>query len=295
MDRREAANYIIMNIAGRDRHDMILYPGMIAVVMLSYLSIFSFYIASLFSRYGRDVPWEQMFGAFALLVMGVSIILAIFYLLMTRNAYHSRRESSLRKAMASYIEANACVCGTDVTIYAEKLRRMDSKFDSEERMGNPRILMIWIVIPALAGFLLMWIPDLRDNALIIVIVTFLMSLILAAVISPHTTSFASEHDKRTKEFTAAFCDACRTLGIKLVPTSKTVGRRSFRLFILLTAVTFGFFSIVWVYFVFNDMNKHFLEQWRFEDSLLRTVRDTEITCSINAHGDATQASEDTYL
>lgn len=274
---------------------MILYPAMIAIVMLSYLSIFSLYIASLFSRYGTDVPREQMFGAFALLVMGVSIMLAVFYLLMTRNADHSARESLLRKTMTAYIEASACVCGTDATPYIEKLRRMDARMDSEERMGNPRILMMWIVLPALAGFLLIWTPALRDNAVPVVIVSLLVSLVLAAVISPHATSFASEHDKRTREFTAAFCDVCRSFDIKLVPTSRTVGYRSFKVFAVLTVVTLGFFSIYWVYLVFNDMNKHFLEQWRFEDGLLRNVRSTEIACPVNIENDSGPATDDAVL
>jgi hypothetical protein len=291
MDRREAVNSIIMNIAGRDRHDMVLYPAMIAIVMLSYLSILSYYVVSLFSEYRGDVPAEQMFGTLALLLMGVSLILAIFYLLMTRNSTHSKRESSLRKAMTAYAEAGGAACGIDIAPNIEKLRRTDARFDAEERMGSPMRLILWIALPAMIGFLLMWLPGLKDNAPVVVVLALGVSLVLAAVISPQMTSFAAAHDKRTREFTAAFCDACRPLGLKLVPTSKAIGYRSFKVFAVLTAVTVGFFSIYWVYLVFNDMNKHFMEQWRFEDGLLRTVRSSEI-CAAETREEAEAAADD---
>jgi len=295
MDRREAANLIILNVAGRDRYDMVLFPAMIAVVMLSYLSIFSFYVFSLYSRYEGDVPWEQMFGAFALLLMGLSIILAVFYLLITRNVNHSRRESSLRKSMTAYVEASASLCGADMAPNIEKLKLIDARFDSEERMGRPKVLMIWLVVPVLVGFVILWAEGLGQYDLPIVAATLLLSLVLATVISPHNTSFASEHDKRTREFTAAFCDACRPLGIKLVPTSKTVGYRSFKVFALLTVFTLGFFSIIWVYLVFSDTNKHFLEQWRFEDALMRAVRSAGSVFPADAQNDIEQTDEEVLL
>ena len=295
MNRREAANGIIMNIAGRDRYDMVLYPAMIAVVMLSYLSVFSLYVLSLLLRYGGDVPLGQMFGAFALLLMGLSMILAVFYLLIARNTNHSGRESSLRKAMIAYVEASSPACGIDTAPNIGKLRQMDVRFDSEERMRNPKVLMIWIVLPVLVGFLIMWAEGIGTYDLPIIVAALLVSLILAAVISPQTTSFASEHDKRTREFTAAFCDACRPFDIRLVPTSRSFKYRSFKQFIILTAITLGFFSIVWVYLVLNNMNKHFMEQWRFEDSLLRTVRDTERTCPVNVRNDAKHGIDENIL
>jgi len=43
------------------------------------------------------------------------------------------------------------------------------------------------------------------------------------------------------------------------------------------------------------MNKHFLEQWRFEDRLLRTVRDTELTCPVNVRSDEEHTADGILL
>lgn len=274
---REAGNRIIMNITDRDRSDLVLYPAMIAVVILSYLVILLLYVLSVLREYGSDLPpLDQIFGVLALLLMGVSILLAVFYLLMIRNKNHSKRESDLRKAMTEYIDTNCFTCGQDLTSYVEKMKRLDSKFDMEEKMGNPKKQIFWIALPALLGFLLMWIPSLRDYVVYVLLGCFALSIIVALIIAPHVTTFAREHDKRTKEFTYAFCEAYRSMGTNLVPTSKTVGYRSFFLFGILTVITIGAFSVVWIYLVFSDMNKHFMEQWKFEDRLLRSVRGSEI-------------------
>lgn len=272
----DAGNKIIMNIGDRDRSDLVMYPLMVAVVLFSYLAILIYYVFNLFSKYRGDVPYDHMFGVLALLLMGTSLILAMFYLLMVRNANHSKREATLRDGMIEYIEANGLMETVDVSQHLKKLKGLDERYKREEKLGNPKKNIIWIALPALSGFLLMWIPALREFSVYIIIFCYIMSIIIALVVAPHVTTFAAKHDKRTREFTEAFCNAYRVFGVKLTPTSKTVGYRSFPIFAILTIVTLGFFSIYWVYTIFSDMNKHFIEQWRFEDHLMRNVRAHEI-------------------
>lgn len=272
MRRIDAGNKIILNISDRDRSDMILYPLMIAVVLFTYIVVLLYYVLSVFSEYRSDVPYEQMFGILALLLIGISLILAIFYLLMVRNTNHSKRESRLRKAMIEYVDANGSFHPEDVSQYVRQMRILDERFDSQEDMGNPKKNIVWVALPALAGFVLMWIPSLREYTIYVLLICMFLSIVVALVVAPHVTTFAAEHDKRTKEFTESFANACRRMDMKFVPTSKTVGYRSFPVFAVLTIATVGFFAIFWVYLIFNDMNKHFMEQWRYEDRLLRSVR-----------------------
>lgn len=272
MKRIECSNNIILNISDRERSDLILYPLMVAVVILTYLVIQIYYVVKLFSQYGRDVEFEHMFGVLALLLIGVSLILAIFYLLMVRNSNHSKREASLREAMIGYIECLGEENNVDVSKHVKGMRSLDQRFRNDEKLGNPKKNIFWVMLPALFGFAIMWIPALHDYIVWVIVLCLVMSLIMALVIAPHVTTFPKSHDKRTMEFTQAFCESYRKMGVNLVPTSKSVGYRSFWLFAILTIVTVGFFSIVWIYFVFNDMNRHFEEQWRFEDRLLRSVR-----------------------
>jgi len=276
MDSVKACNRIIMNITDRDRSDMILYPLMIAVVLVSYIAIFVYYTLSVFGKYSGIPPWEHMFGVLALLLMGISLILAVFYLLMVRSANHSKREADLRKALIDYVEFFGSRKGADVSQHVKNMKGLDEKYLREERIGNPKRDIIWVATPGIIGFLLLFIPQLEDHILPLIAGCFLLSVIIALIVIPDVTTFGLKHDKRSLEFTSAFSNAVRPLKMKIVPMSKSIGYRSFGVFAILTFLTLGAFSIIWTYTIFSDMNKHFQEQWKFEDHLFRMVRDTEM-------------------
>jgi hypothetical protein len=276
MDSVKACNRIILNITDRDRSDMILYPLMIAVVLVSYIAIFVYYTISVFERYSGMPPWEHMFGVLALLLMGISLILAVFYLLMVRSANHSRREADLRKALIDYVEFFGSRKGADVSQHVKNLKGLDERYLRDERIGNPKRDILWVAAPGILGFMMMFIPQLEDHILLLISGCFLLSVIIALIVIPDVTTFGLKHDKRSLEFTSAFSNAVRPLNMKVVPMSKSVGYRNFGVFAILTLITLGAFSVVWTYMIFGDMNKHFHEQWKFEDHLFRMVRDTEI-------------------
>ena len=276
MDSVKACNRIIMNITDRDRSDMILYPLMIAVVLVSYIAIFVYYTMSVFGKYSGMPPWEHMFGVLALLLMGISLILAVFYLLMVRNANHSKREAELRKALIDYVEFFGSRKGADVSQHLKNLKGLDTKYLREERIGNPKRDILWVAAPGIVGFLMMFIPQLESFILPLIAACFFLSIVIALIVIPDVTTFGLKHDKRSMEFTSVFCNAVRPLNVKLTPMSKSVGYRHFLIFAVLTLITLGAFSIVWTYTIFGDMNKHFQEQWKFEDHLFRMVRNTEM-------------------
>jgi|GEM_PF-1356176 len=276
MDSVKACNRIILNITDRDRSDMILYPLMITVVLVSYIAIFVYYTISVFERYSGMPPWEHMFGVLALLLMGISLILAVFYLLMVRSANHSRREADLRKALIDYVEFFGSRKGADVSQHVKNLKGLDERYLRDERIGNPKRDILWVAAPGILGFMMMFIPQLEDHILLLIAGCFLLSVIIALIVIPDVTTFGLKHDKRSLEFTSAFSNAVRPLNMKVVPMSKSVGYRNFGVFAILTLITLGAFSVVWTYMIFGDMNKHFHEQWKFEDHLFRMVRDTEI-------------------
>ena len=276
MDSVKACNRIILNITDRDRSDMILYPLMIAVVLVSYVAIFVYYTLSVFGRYDGVPPWEHMFGVLALLLMGISLILAVFYLLMVRSANHSKREADLRKALIDYVVFFGSRKGSDVSQHVKNLKGLDEKYLRDERIGNPKRDILWVAAPGILGFMLLFIPQLEDHILTLIAACFLLSVIIALIVIPDVTTFGSKHDKRSLEFTSAFSNAVRPLNMKIVPMSRSIGYRNFGLFAILTVITLGAFSIIWTYTIFGDMNKHFREQWKFEDHLFRMVRDTEM-------------------
>ena len=276
MSSVSACNKIIVNVSERDRSDMILHPLMIAVVLVSYVSIFIYYTLSVFRKHSGLPPWEHLFGMLALLMMGISLILAVFYLLMVRAANHSKREASLRKALIEYVEGVSSRKNIDVSQHLRNLRGLDGKYLREEKTGNPKRDIIWVAVPGLLGFVVMFIPQLEDYILPLVAACFFLSVVIALIVVPDATTFGLKHDKRSVEFTAAFSNACRVLGMRVVPMSKSVGFRSFLVFLIITVITAGIFAVVWTYMIFSDMNKHFQEQWKFEDHLFRMVRSTEI-------------------
>lgn len=275
-DSKETANGIILNIARREKSDTFVPPSMIAVVLLAYVAVVGYYSVELYRRYTVPMPLAQMFGLIALFSIGVGLIMAIFYILMSRNVRHSERERELRHLMIAYAEANSRVCGADLSGDIAALNDIDGRIDAEEDARfNPRKLL-WICVPAVIGMFMLVFTGTEKYALWIVAACYALSFITAMLLAPGITVFPHDHEKRTAEFYDRFGGTAECLGLKTVRYEKRIGYRSFWLFLALTVVTLGVFLVYWAFLTFDDMNRHFSEQWHYEDSLFISIRETEV-------------------
>ena len=92
------------------------------------------------------------------------------------------------------------------------------------------------------------------------------------------TSDVFKHFKRQNEIIVEYISAIGKLGgdtsplMNLAKTQYPVPERSFVLYFVLSIVTFGIFTIYWLYTIFKDWNNHFQSQWPAEDQILASIR-----------------------
>ena len=264
MDAKESANGIIVSVANRDKTDSYVPPAMVSLVVLAYLVIMLRYYALTLESFDGALTLSQMFNIMSIFVIGMALVLSIFYLLMSRNIKHMRRESTLRCLLANYAES----VGADV----RELRRIDSDIRAQEKEGSYKIRKIALVLPAALGTGALFFLDLQTYGAGMMILCWALSLVAIFAVAPALTTAPRAHEKRTLPFYEEFNRISPGIGMDTAGFERVIGARSFLLFIAVTALTAGFFLPVWAFMTFNDMNRHFMEQWYFEDSVIRSLR-----------------------
>ncbi|NLL94405.1 MAG: hypothetical protein GX224_01405 [Thermoplasmatales archaeon] len=276
-ERRVAANEIIEGILSRERTDIVLPPAMVAFVVLTYVAIAIAYVAEVVKTHGADIPPAQTFGLSAIYLIGNGLVLAVFYLLITRNRWHSKRESGLRKSLIRYAEACNLSCGADITPQIARLKAADAEVDAVDESKLAGRKMAYALIPMAFGSMVLAAVDTAQNAIWVFVFLYGVSLLILLAMAPSVTEFPRHHEMAAIGFAEEFRHVAPFLGISAVPHGRTMGYRSFWLFVVLTALTAGFFVAAWAYLAFRDMNWHFTVQWRYEDEILRSVRDKEVS------------------
>jgi len=288
---REAANRMIGSITEREGTDIRIPPAMVALIMIIYIAVTIYYVASIYSRYDI-IPIQQMFTMTALFTIGAALVIAIMYTLITRNRRHSEREAKLRAALIEYTELNDQVCGYDLSQYAATMRKADEVLREYESTDG-RHTVIPIFIPVFISLVLLCINDLRQHMIPIITVTFVLALFLSVQINPELTRFPKRHDDGSAIFYETFEEAAPFLDLRVGEYTRIIGYRSFWVFIILSIVTLGIFLVYWVYLMFRDMNMHFDMQWAYEDTLFVSIRKKEkgIKYGIDRRG---PGDDDTY-
>lgn len=272
---RDAANKIIRAILSRERTDIRLPPVMVSIIILAYVVIIIYYAKDMFSRYD-SVPLPQLFTLIAMFTIGAGLLIAIFYLLMIRNAKHAEREKELRSAMIEYAESNNILCGSDIAEWVERLKAIDADICEKEKIEFNWFYLILIMVPILIGTVIVILTGDTDRLLTIVGISFLASLAVAILVTPTITTFPMKHELRALVFFKEWNSSSVSLGLPFEQVDRTIGYRSFWVSLILTVLTLGIYWIFWAYAMFRDMNRHFEEQWYFEDNLLKSLRAKEI-------------------
>ena len=159
--------------------------------------------------------------------------------------------------------------------FITKMEKIDESILFKE---NPAPAQKWgmIIVAPLVLMVLSSFTGKNPIAGPVLAIALLTSLLALMLTIRGVTNFAYNHEKRWIEFLVPFEKALSALNVK-VPTTftKQVGFRSFVLFLALSVLTGLLFLPIWAYLLFKDMNKHFVEQWIWENSLIRTLRNFE--------------------
>ncbi len=274
-DSRDIANRILVNVHRREKTDTIIEPKLVLVVMLSFLVLVNYMLISLFmSTRGTDVELEELFFNLGLyLVLHLLIVLAGFYLLMRRNERHSAREAELRSLIIDYFRCH--VEDRDIQKPLRKMIEMDGLIRRKER-PVPTLKMAALIALPLIGTVMMLVPSLSWFAITVGIFLYLISFLVLLYVIRNVTNFSFDHDRRWMTFQRHVLKASEAIGLKVgCHCERTVGMRSFMLFIFISYATGGLFFPIWLWLILKDMNRHFQEQWALEESLIEGLREME--------------------
>jgi len=216
----------------------------IVAYVLSYV-IIVIGAASMFMAYTM-ISVETALGALGigsvLIILGLLIIAILTYNLIKRRNEHFKRSRVLREGLIQYLEAKSKEENKSAEISSElgTMRMIHSELNSEE---DEKSAGLYTLLSLLTGIVFLY------------VMYFL------------TKDFVT-HDKRERAFYQAFVSASRKLNINVqFPYWREVPSRSAGLYIILTLVLGGLFSLYWLWTLIKDPQEHFNSHALFEDSL----------------------------
>jgi len=243
----------------RKSTDTIVSPWWVIVpvaTVLTYLGSSFYNIYSLFAAFGAPVstiPTSNPFNLGFLNFSGVSLITLIpeiifmylFYTLIKRRNLHFERQNRLFRILNSAFRKIAFAKGVggieQYTTYVDTALYSSAAQEQEKSAAFWAILLI---IPLVNIFVFIY------------IVYFL-------------TENYHAHEQRENYVLSVFGYELQMMGLTFsFNRENPIPQRSFVLYLILTIVTLGLFSIYWDYVLIKDPNGHFADQIRIEDALL---------------------------
>ncbi len=215
----------------------------------------------------------------------MSVIMAIMYNMYKRLRTHSQRDRPWRKSLIVF--ANRM--GADTT----ELCEIDRKICAREHFTLiPVIILLMVAMFIYCCYLFIVLAPLTfytntfsdaynvdigvgdlglpafytDLSVGVVICLVQLVLIIVKVLS-----FPYKHERRQCQFTVELSKCLGEAGITIPPMIKIVKHHNILFHIFLMLITAGLYSIWLVASIFKSMNYHLLNQWTYEDELLRVV------------------------
>lgn len=204
----------------------------------------------------------------------LSIIMAIMYNMYKRLRTHSQRDRPWRKSLIVF--ANRM--GADTS----ELEYIDEKICRKEHFTLTSIIVLLMAMMfvycvylfiAVAPLHAYYVVEEAATAvyaegLLIGLVICLVQFILIII---KILTFPYKHERRQCEFTLELSKCLGKVGITIPPMIRIVKHHNIFFHIILLILTAGIYVTWLVFSVFKGMNHHLINQWTYEDELLRVV------------------------
>jgi hypothetical protein len=184
--------------------------------------------------------------------------------LFRRRNDHFNRIRRLKHRLAMFLEQ-------EMTLDVDILRRPEPLLDRREKYHSPLIFALWLVF-SYAGWLMVvhW-----SFALLSVV-----GAVLGLVVYYWLTVDYYFHERGEIEYFGKVAGLLEQRSYRLQPQPMLyLPQRRFGLYILFSIITFGIFTIYWMYVLFRDPNQHFdthdFWEGQLEDILRRYRRERE--------------------
>jgi hypothetical protein len=257
--------------------------GGIYVVYILMIALHSIHLAET----GKVLYWLVGPGHYiAMALFGVFFPILAFKLIMRMNL-HTQREEDLRASVMAFLRglSKEPIMKQELVDQLLSLSAFDGQAMVYEKRPDATKwalgLGATILIAGLPGIMFYVFPEVesfRYIALILAlelatIVSSFFALGLLITLGSHLMRTIYTHSIRWQGFSAMAEVAIRRQGFPFVPqpAKHQIKERSVLAYAGFTIVTLGLFGFYWLYTLIDDPNKHFEDQWKFEDELKNVV------------------------
>jgi hypothetical protein len=231
-----------------------------AVTVLTYLgtsfyNVFSFFrlfaAPALTSAAPSPLPGLGFlnFGPLTLVTLLPEIVfLYLFYTLIKRRNLHFARQNRLFRSLNAALRKIARAKGAiEVERYSSYIESSLSSSTVLDREKSAAFWAILLIVPVVQIFALAYILYFLNEDFFV-------------------------HEQRENYDLSVFGYELQLMGFSFTyKRQNSVSSRSYALYLILTIITLGLFSIYWDYILIKDPNGHFADQYKIEDALLEGV------------------------
>jgi hypothetical protein len=183
-------------------------------------------------------------GYFAPVPYGIlAVFLVLVYKLIERRNWHFKRQQALFSDLLALLGTEAAGRNVEAEFQA-RIAPAQSTLDEINAKETQREALLWAITCFFVGALLPF------------VIYFLMKDYY-------------NHERREERFLQQLSIAASSAGFNFpyFGRARQLPNRSFAIFAVLTVVTYGLFTMYWLYRLINDPNEHFESQWDIEDRL----------------------------
>lgn len=272
-DLIDATDRVLKTILGRTWTDLVFRPSLVLVVIFSYIFYATYYIYRVHVSSLTSSNPDMLVGDTLILLIGSLVVVLIVVILMFGNTAHEKHESALRKDLIEYLKIRQANDTIDLSSTISELISIDESAVDIKNKKKDTVNLLFILIVATVFISLSLIPNLGLYQEIFMILNYLLTIGIAMIALPSLSTFLSDHEKGTVRFCDELCKVSDVLGLGIVPLDLKTVDMPLQKYRIYTVVTLGIFGIYWLTRVFAIRNKHYMEQWYFEDCLFVSLEE----------------------
>lgn len=263
----DATEKVLKTILGRTWTDLIFRPSLVIVAIASYLIFATYYIHQVHTFTLPSSDSDALIGDTFILLIGSLVILLIVLILMIGNNAHEKHEMALRKDIIEYLKVRQRRNAPDISSTLDELVSIDDSVKDDPGRKKERYNLLFILLVVSVFIVLSLIPNLGIYQEIFMILNYVMTIGVVMITVPSISTFILKHEKGTVKFCDKLCDLSDELQLGIAPLDLEEVHMPLNRYRVYTVITLGLFGVYWLTRVFAIRNRHYMEQWYFEDCL----------------------------
>ncbi len=269
----DATEKVLKTILGRTWTDLIFRPSLVIVAIASYLIFATYYIHQVHTFTLPSSDPDVLIGDTFILLIGSLVIVLIVLILIIGNNAHEKHEAALRKDIIEYLKIRQQRDADDISSILDELISIDDSVKDDPGQKREKYNLLFILLVVSVFIILSLIPDLGIYQELFMILNYVVTIGVVMIAVPSISTFILKHEKGTVKFCDKLCDLSDELQLGIAPLDLEEVHMPLKRYRIYTAVTLGLFGVYWLTLVFAIRNRHYMEQWYFEDCLFISLEE----------------------